>query len=541
MDNRHAGINERFLRSSFLPFTKTAVGRYALESVIFVIAYLALDWVSYIEPLKPFNITPWNPGPALAIVWIMHAGLARAPIVLVATFLADDVVRNLPADYGITFLCALVLTTGYTSIAEALRVLLRAERHLGTVLGLTLLVGVVALGTAINGFAFLGVLVSAGLLSAELWVDGWLRFWLGDVVGILVTAPLLLIAMDPAKRAKLAGFARRAESHLQIGLIGLTLWLLLAGTVHDPSHGLFLLFPPLIWITVRGGLVGALVAVTIVQLGVVIAFHQGVDRLPLLEMQVLVATLTLTGLYLGVAVDERQRTMQRLNESQHLAAAGEMAGAITHEVSQALTALASYSRSAHLRSRATKADAELTVLVEKIHAESVRASRVVRRLRDFFRAGSMRLQAVASAELLDMIGRLGTEATAGTAISFTSNSDPDLPPVLVDLLQIELVVRNLIANAVDSLEEHARGRGAITVRVTREPAKRLCIAVADTGPGIPAGADVFRPFASGKPSGMGLGLAVSRAIAEAHGGLLEVASAGHGEFHLLLPLEPVHG
>jgi len=63
----------------------------------------------------------------------------------------------------------------------------------------------------------------------------------------------------------------------------------------------------------------------------------------------------------------------------------------------------------------------------------------------------------------------------------------------------------------------------------------LC--VSDNGPGIPEPmrAKLFQPFASGKPVGMGLGLAVSRAIAEAHGGSLDLADAAHAEFHLVLP------
>jgi signal transduction histidine kinase len=52
---------------------------------------------------------------------------------------------------------------------------------------------------------------------------------------------------------------------------------------------------------------------------------------------------------------------------------------------------------------------------------------------------------------------------------------------------------------------------------------------------------LFEPFESGKPSGMGLGLAVSRAIAEAHGGRLEAGFGPHGEFHLRLPVEGVCG
>ena len=59
----------------------------------------------------------------------------------------------------------------------------------------------------------------------------------------------------------------------------------------------------------------------------------------------------------------------------------------------------------------------------------------------------------------------------------------------------------------------------------------------DSGPGVAAAAGprLFEPFRSGKPSGMGLGLAISRAIAEAHGGTLDARGGGHGEFHLTLP------
>ena len=90
------------------------------------------------------------------------------------------------------------------------------------------------------------------------------------------------------------------------------------------------------------------------------------------------------------------------------------------------------------------------------------------------------------------------------------------------------------------LQQAVDGRAAaaaVALSAQRHDAQHVSIVVTDNGPGV-AAADrerVFEPFVSGKPSGMGLGLAVSRAIAEAHGGTLGSRAASHGEFHLVLP------
>jgi signal transduction histidine kinase len=96
---------------------------------------------------------------------------------------------------------------------------------------------------------------------------------------------------------------------------------------------------------------------------------------------------------------------------------------------------------------------------------------------------------------------------------------------------------------VESIEADRTGEGSIAVSVARHDATRLCIAVADSGPGVRERdrERVFDPFVSGKATGMGLGLAVSRAIAEAHGGALDARSGAHGEFRLILPLADEHG
>jgi signal transduction histidine kinase len=508
--------------------------RYLRDAAVFAPCYVLLDWVSYIHPLGPFNITPWNPQPALAIAWMLLGGLGHAPAVLATICIADVVVRGIPAGYAVTVLTGLTLTAGYAGIAAALRALLRPKPSLHTLRQLTVFVAVVAAGTALIAAGFVGVLYGAGALERGAAMAGWLRFWVGDAVGVLVTGSLLLVVADPERRASLRALARRSETYVQIGLVAATLWLIFAGLGGDPSHHFYLLFLPLIWVAIRGGLAGAIVAIAIVQLGVVLGIHhRSLQTLPIIELQALVAALTLTALYLGVMVEERERATESLKESLRLAAAGEMAGAIAHEINQPLTALANYGRSGQILLEAGRT-AELAGVIGRMLAEAQRASEVVRRLRDLFRHGTTHLEPVPVAQLLETVRRIG----AGANGELTVAADPDLPDVLADRLQIELVLRNLVANAVEAVS----GRARVAVTARRHDARHLRIEVMDNGPGIsPAAArSVFEPFVSGKSSGMGVGLAVSRAIAEAHGGTLEARAGPRGEFHLVLPLHS-HG
>ena len=83
------------------------------DAAVFAPCYIALDWASYIQPLGPFNITPWNPQPALAVVWMLLGGLRHAPAVAMTVVLADIVVRHVPGGYAVTRGTALILTAGY--------------------------------------------------------------------------------------------------------------------------------------------------------------------------------------------------------------------------------------------------------------------------------------------------------------------------------------------------------------------------------------------------------------------------------------------
>ena len=516
-----------------------SVIRYLRDAAVFAPCYIALDWASYFHPLGAFNITPWNPQPALAIVWMLLGGLHHVPAVLATIFVAEVIVRHAPGGYAIALYTAMTLALGYAGIAWLLGWLARPMPRLRSARQLTLFTSIVAAGTAVVGAAFICVLWVGGYLAGTPVWDAFLQFWVGDAVGVLVTAPLLLAVADIGSRTRLLEVVQRPEAWIQFGLLCVTLWLVFAGLAGDPSRHFYLLFLPLIWVAVRGGMYGVVMAIAIVQIGVVIGVHlEAGPAYPVIEVQAFVAALTLTGLYLGMLVDERERAAGTLRQTLHLAAAGEMAGAVAHEVNQPLTALSNYGRSAQLlAAQGGRALEQIPGVIEKMLAEARRAGEVVRRLRDFFRTGTTRLERVTVEEVLASARTIAGRVAAPGTLNLEFETEPGLPPLYIDRLQIELVLRNLIANAVEAM---GAAGGRLRVLAQRHDGEHVRLVIVDNGPGVPGSIrdKLFEPFASGKPDGMGLGLAVSRAIAEAHGGSLEAHLADHGEFHLVLPCAP---
>jgi len=524
-----------------IPISRRSLAAHVIDAVMFAACFIALDWASYIYPLGPFNITPWNPPPALSIVWMMLGGLGYAPILFATIFIADIIIREAPGGLLITALTSAVLACGYTAIAGTLRYFLNSDSRLRDTQHLWIFIAVTSIGTAIVGTLYVAVLWANDFLAGELFRVAVFRFWLGDAVGVLITAPLLLLAADSTARKRLLNSWRRPETVFQLVVMIATEYFVFKGAGGDPSKYFYLLFLPLIWIALRGGFIGAAVASGIVQIGVVLGTHGGpMHSLALVELQALVAALSLTGLFLGVMVDERERASEGLKASLRLAAAGEMAGAIAHEINQPLAALSNYGRACQLilgRGETKFPNSELNATIEKMLGESKRAAEVVGRLRDFFRSGTTRLEHVTVESLLERARRIGSKLDPCSEVDFRVETDASASVLLADRLQIELVLRNLIANAFEATANLPAGEKGVSLSVQQTEGGRILFRITDTGPGLSPSARklLFEPFSSTKPMGMGLGLAISRAIAEAHGGSLSAAHTNQGEFHLVLP------
>jgi signal transduction histidine kinase len=512
--------------------------------IAFVAGYVALDWLSYIHPMRQYGITPWNPQPALAIALVALGGQRWLPAVFLAAVLAEWGVRGAHAGWPSTLVIGAVLALCYAAIARALTGRFAVRPALDSRRDALRLVAVVSVGALVTGVLYIAALLASGVGPLERPFAALMRFWIGDAVGVLVTLPIVLMLSRRERRAQLRDMLRQPEMLGYAAATAAAVALVFLSPEAEQVKLFYVLFLPLILVATRYGMVGASAAAIVVQ-GAVIATGElaGYQALTVFEFQALLIALTITGLFLGVTVDERRRAEAELRRTLRLAAAGEMAAALAHELNQPLTAVASYARAGRTIAEAPAPDRALLLeTLGKLVAESTRASDVVRRLRDFFRSGATQLAPVAVASLAATAIERMRERAEAQGVALALEAEGDLPEVLVDATQVEVVIRNLLANAIDAAVAGPQPR-RVAVRVVREGAALLRACVEDSGAGVsePDAERIFEPFETTRASGMGMGLAISRAIVEAHGGRLWVEPGSAGRFCFTLPVEAARG
>jgi len=216
-----------------------------------------------------------------------------------------------------------------------------------------------------------------------------------------------------------------------------------------------------------------------------------------------------------------------------LASAGAVGASVAHELRNALAVAES---SLFLARRDMVDHDKLVRHLDKVTAEIRRAQRVIGAVLGLARGEAVALEPASVASLVDGARRA---VVLPTNVTFSVSIDPPELVIRCDAVLLERVLANLYLNAIEALA--TRGRGAVATRVARE-AGRVVIAVDDDGPGIAPDATqaIFDPLVTTKPSGMGMGLSISRSIIEAHGGRLwATANLPHGAiFQFSLAIDP---
>lgn len=246
--------------------------------------------------------------------------------------------------------------------------------------------------------------------------------------------------------------------------------------------------------------------------------------------------------FVGILRDltARKDTERRLNELQsdlirlaRVSALDEMGSALAHELNQPLTAIMLYLQAverefgrARESGHTDETDQRAKTILDKARREAQRAGAIIQRIRSLVEKREPERKRVDLNAIIEDAVDL-TMLGQDRGVSIKREYQHDLPQIDVDPVQIQQVVVNLVRNAYEAVKCRKGGRIDIA---TAADEKSVMLTIGDNGPGIPHDrmTDLFQAFKTGKRSGMGLGLAISRTIAQTHGGDLSVDPGGEG-------------
>jgi signal transduction histidine kinase len=276
----------------------------------------------------------------------------------------------------------------------------------------------------------------------------------------------------------------------------------------------------------------------------------GIIHAPICATLLFLGTLAVIGYELGRELVKNSRARLQLADVrrewaqvERVNALGQLASALAHELSQPVAATLMNAEAARQQLRSANPDlAEVRAMLDDIHTDNARAAAIIDRMRAFIKNRSTAAQAFGlDAVAHDVLALLQHEA-AIRRVDLKCSVPPGLPPAFGDRVSVAQVLLNLLINGMDAVQDRPATDRQVTLEVGAASPDNLEITVRDSGPGIPDGRfeEIFDPLFTTKASGLGVGLALSRMIIDAHGGRLwaENCAAGGAIFRFTLPRGP---
>jgi PAS domain S-box-containing protein len=291
-------------------------------SLAYIVVYVVLDRISFIEALHGVDITPWNPPAGLTVALLLVGGPAYIPVVAIAVICSSQILPLTPISPAWSLVTAFVIAGGYAATTTLLRHGFGLDLGLKRGRDLPLVIGAAVIGAGTVALPLVMTYAAAGILP---WLDlreAVIQYWIGDAIGIVVFTPAFLLLWDYLRYRReplsLPRWSAMAEGAVQCAaIIGALIVIFGFGDNRYSFELFYLLFLPLVWVAVRHGLPGASAAVFVIQGGLIVSLEFVSSSVNTVRaFQLLMFALTTTGLMLGAIVSERHRVALALAESQ---------------------------------------------------------------------------------------------------------------------------------------------------------------------------------------------------------------------------------
>jgi signal transduction histidine kinase len=247
-------------------------------------------------------------------------------------------------------------------------------------------------------------------------------------------------------------------------------------------------------------------------------------------LSILSASLLVERRRRAVAVTESRRRLAEIAHMNRNATASVYSAAIAHELNQPLAAILSNAEAAEMMlERPDPPVGELREILVDIRRDDYRASELIARMRNLLKPSEAAMQIVDITSLVrDVLKFISSEAELRSAV-LTTSFTPEAALVMVDQVQIQQVLINLVLNSLDAMDDTPRSARVITISTALLGKAKVEVTVCDTGSGFDSNIErVFESFFTTKKHGMGLGLSITAAIIESHGGAIEARNVRSG-------------